>query len=321
MSKFAGKSLKELKMNIKKWFYIPAVLAFFACGNTNTETKEDTTVNAHGFKYQENDKSLLWEISGNGLKQPSYLFGTIHVIGESDFIWSDVLDKALDTSNVLITEVAIKDLMSIDPSFLKIAGDSTIKDFTTDEQYKQLVDFTVEKMKITPELFDQAFANTKPIMLQQQLSLMSLEKQTKSYEMVLAMKASEQGIENDGLETKEFQLGVFSGIPMEEQIDWLMETVTNFDSAKMELDKLIESYTAQDLNGLSEQMAESSPEMMKYEDEFLTKRNLDWIPKIKEFTKDKVCFIAVGAGHLPGENGVIELLKKEGYTLKPISIK
>jgi hypothetical protein len=57
---------------------------------------------------------------------------------------------------------------------------------------------------------------------------------------------------------------------------------------------------------------------MAYEDIFLTNRNKNWIPKIEEMIRSKKTFIAIGAGHLPGEEGVIDLLRKKGFIVKPI---
>ena len=118
------------------------------------------------------------------------------------------------------------------------------------------------------------------------------------------------------LETLEYQMSIFEKISIEEQIEM-------FSSEKMDKDilekymKLIEAYKNQDIEKL-QLMFEEDKSLVEYEDDFLTKRNNNWIPKIEELLKKQSTFIAVGAGHLSGKNGLISLLKKKGYSVKPV---
>jgi uncharacterized protein YbaP (TraB family) len=81
---------------------------------------------------------------------------------------------------------------------------------------------------------------------------------------------------------------------------------------------MLNCYLKQDLNKLGELMndAELSPE---FNANFLVKRNQNWIPQISKMVQEKPIFIAVGAGHLPGEQGVLKLLQEAGYTVSPIN--
>ena len=82
---------------------------------------------------------------------------------------------------------------------------------------------------------------------------------------------------------------------------------------------MMKIYSEQKVDKLIPMIQKQSPEFMNFADIFLYNRNKAWIPKIESEIKDKSCFIAVGAAHLFGEEGLIDLLKKNGYSLTAIS--
>ena len=145
---------------------------------------------------------------------------------------------------------------------------------------------------------------------------LSCEKQA-SYETSFMEMAKSQSKETIGLETLEFQMGIFDKMDKEDQIDMLVKSVKEFDSMKGEFGEMIDIYRSQDLDGLY-QMFKKYPEYEKYEAELLSNRNKDWIGKIGKIISEKPSFIAVGAGHLGSENGVVNLLKEAGYKVKPV---
>ena len=121
-----------------------------------------------------------------------------------------------------------------------------------------------------------------------------------------------------GLETVDFQISVFDSIPYDVQAEMLVQSIQDQDSDSDMLDELVELYTSQNINALFSALGESDEQMMEYEDILVSGRNKNWIPLMEEMMKDEAVFFAVGAGHLAGEDGVINLLKKAGYTLSPI---
>jgi uncharacterized protein YbaP (TraB family) len=163
----------------------------------------------------------------------------------------------------------------------------------------------------------------KPMLLQSFLYQDMIEGSMKSYEMELLNIGSERKMKFDGLETVEDQVNVFEKIPYTDQAKALVELIKEIkkdeNSGKAEFKKLIDIYLAQDIEGMVEMSGEEFfKDMENGEAELLTNRNQKWIPKIKAFSKDKSVFYAVGAAHLGGPNGILRLLMKEGYTLKPV---
>jgi uncharacterized protein YbaP (TraB family) len=136
-------------------------------------------------------------------------------------------------------------------------------------------------------------------------------------DMEIESKAQGDQIPVSGLETVEYQMSIFDKIPPKEMAEFIMETVRNPEEGEKTFQKMVQYYHKQDLENLAKLILESD-ELGSSAEELLDKRNLNWIPKMDALMSSKSCFFAVGAGHLGGPNGVIELLRKKGYEVTPV---
>lgn len=270
------------------------------------------------------ENSLLWEISGNGLETPSYLFGTIHMIAADDFFLTDVMKEKFAETKKLVLELDMDDPTMLFSAFtsMMMKNGTTLKDLLTAEEYQQ-VSAHFKKMGLPMFMFNRIL----PLIT----STMVMEAETsggtgglssgsmKSYEMEFMDMAKGKEMDVAGLETVKDQLSVFDSIPYKAQAKMLMDALNGEgDMGATTFDDMVELYKKQDLNGLYKLISEDSSDMQDYEDVLLVKRNKNWIPKISEMAAVQPTFFAVGAGHLPGKYGVINLLKEAGYTLTPI---
>ena len=141
-----------------------------------------------------------------------------------------------------------------------------------------------------------------------------------SYELELMKVAKTQDEEVLGLETVEDQLQVFDDIPYIDQVNDLLKTAKdNMAYDKASLSKVTDIYKAQNITEMLKMMNDDYySSVSKHQDKLLTNRNKNWISKISEYTKDQPTFFGVGAGHLAGENGVIKLLRKAGFTVEAV---
>ncbi|MFM2392278.1 MAG: hypothetical protein RLZZ546_255 [Bacteroidota bacterium] len=270
-----------------------------------------------------NSKSLLWEITGKGISKPSYVYGTIHMIPAQDYFLPKGTLTAIDNSEEMFFEIDMKDMSDMsslmgmmNKIFMK--DGLTLKDILTKEDYKianeyftkmGLPMFMLERIK---PMFLSAFAMTD-------MNPNSMKDgKIKSYEMEFYEMAKEKNMNTGGLETIEFQIAVFDSIPYSDQAKMLMETLKSGDSENDEFKKMVNIYKQQDVEAMIEMMSSGSSDLGEHEDILLTKRNINWIPAIIKQAKTKPTFFAVGAGHLGGKNGVLHLLRKEGYLVKPI---
>ena len=272
-------------------------------------------VSVLGFS-QKTENSLLWKISGNGLTKPSYLYGTIHIT--CDATLNDNVLKALDDTSQLYLELDMDD-----PSLqMEMMRGMMMKDGKKMSQLASPEDFaTVDKLLmanigVSAKMFD----NIKPSMV----SIMLMPKMTdcpiQSIEGELMKITESQNEEIYGLETVTSQMAVFDAIPYEKQMEELVKTAKdNMASDKEMYKKMAAVYASKDLNAIMEFIKEEENEM--YGDHsyvLLDNRNKSWISKIEEAAKTAPTFFGVGAAHLPGENGVINLLRKKGYKVEPV---
>ncbi len=260
--------------------------------------------------------ALLWEISGTGLQQPSYLFGTIHMICKEDFAFSEIAKQKFNNSKQVYLELDMDDpqLQSVMMGLMQLPDKESLKNKLGESNFNRLDSFLKKEMNMNLAVFDRF----KPMMVmsllaQRLLSCAAME----SYEMNFVKMASEQKKELLGLERVEDQVAVFDAIPDSLEIRSIMNIVNDFESQKKEFTRMSSLYKAQNLESLY-QLLVASPEMMGSQELLLDRRNRNWIPIMESAMKKSSTFFAVGAGHLAGSQGVLELLRKQGYKVKPI---
>lgn len=262
-----------------------------------------------------NEDALLWEVSGNGLKYPSYLYGTVHMICKKDFLISETLKKKFSGTDKLFLEIDMDDPgMNMKMLQLSMLQGKKLSDFFNKEEYDKLNVFFRDSIGMPLTMFN----TMKPFVLFSIISMKTLNcNEQESYEMSFVKMAKDQSKEVLGLETIEDQMKIFDDMPDSVQAQMLMRYANEFYEQKEEFSKMIELYKQQNLTALYNQTI-SSPDIAGSEDVLLFNRNRNWIPVMEGAMKEAKVFFAVGAGHLAGENGVINLLRTKGYAVKPI---
>ncbi len=260
-------------------------------------------------------KSLLWEISGNGLKKSSYLFGTIHLIAKKDFFMTDLVKDRFSRTSQLALEIDMDDptMMLKMMTGMMMDGNKSLKDLVSEEDYKLLNSYFEESLGMGLGLFDRM----KPILLST-LMLEKSQEEVVSYENVFLEMAQKQKIPIEGLETAEYQLAMLDSIPYEVQAQMLVDGLKEEGGNDDLFAQMVELYKQQDLDALYNITMQEGSEFGEYEGPLLQTRNKNWIPVIDEMSREQPTFFAVGAAHLAGEIGVIQLLKDEGFILTPL---
>ena len=269
------------------------------------------------------ESALLWEIAGPAINT-SYLFGTIHMIPAEDYFLPDGTEQAIAASEHMVFEIDLQEMMEDPMAQMGILmkafmnDGTTLRDLLSDEDYA-IVKKHFDEIGMPLFIFERVKPMFLSILASDDMSMdpMSMES-TKSYEMEFLAVAESKGMSVGGLETVEFQISVFDSIPYEDQAEMLVESIQQGDAEGDMLDELIALYTSQDINALYTALGESDEQMMEYEDILVSGRNKNWIPLMEDMMQDGPVFFAVGAGHLAGEYGVINLLKQKGYILTPI---
>ena len=280
-------------------------------------------VSAYAQQADEN-KTLLWKISGNGLEKPSYLFGTIHMLCADDAILSSNMKKVISSCDEVYFEVDLDNLLEMMTAMgkMKMTGDTTLQDLLSQEDYKKVKNYFENKGSMLPFSMLETF---KPILAASTLEEGSMPcENTAMMEQVIMQEAKLSDKKIKGLETLAYQAGMLDSIPYKLQAQQLVNYIdeaSSGDKEDKEMKELFKAYKNQDLKQLEGLMVETDPGMAGFTDLLLYNRNQNWVRKLKLLMPGKSLLIAVGAGHLPGEKGVINLLKKEGFTVTPVENK
>ena len=265
---------------------------------------------------QTEKKSLLWKISGNGLAKESFLFGTIHIA--CDATLSKKVLTALDKTDQLCLELDMDD-----PSMqVQMMSKMMMKDGVTIESLMTPEDFTMVDafFKKNSGMSLKMMNTIKPFALSAMLYPKMLDCPMQSIESELMKVTKEQNEETIGLETISEQLAVFDAIPYQKQVDELVKTAkSDLANSKKELQQMLELYKTEDIDAMLN-FTDSSESAMtsEFKDELLDSRNKNWIERISKIASEKPTFFGVGAAHLAGENGVIKLLRKQGYKVEAV---
>jgi len=271
------------------------------------------------------NNTLLWKISGNGLEKPSYLFGTIHMLCKDDAVLSSNMQKVISNCDEVYFEVDMDNLMEMLGAMnkMKMLGDTTLKDLLSAADYKKVKDYFESKGSMLPFSMLETY---KPMLAASTLEQGSMPcENTAMMEQVIMDKAREFNKRIRGLETMSYQAGVLDSIPYKLQAEQLVSYIDNVkngdDKDDKEMREMFDAYKKQDLQRLEKMMVETDAGMAAFTDIMLYHRNQNWVKKLKDLLPVKSLLIAVGAGHLPGEKGIINLLRKEGYTVTPVENK
>ncbi|MFB6454836.1 TraB/GumN family protein [Chitinophaga sp. Hz27] len=268
-----------------------------------------------GLQTQAQQSSLLWKVTGNGITKPSWLYGTYHLICPEDLHISDAAKTALKNVDSLYLEInmenqqdllAAQQMMMPDPNF-------QLKSTMSADDYTYLVSYIQDSLHMSEALI----THLKPAVMMMLLATKDIKCQASSVEEALTILAREAAKPQNGLETAVYQLQLLNQIPDSVIMKAVIDDLKHDKENKETLSKITKAYARGDLNELYE-VSKSEPSFKQIEEKLLKERNKNWIPQITSAVKHSSLFIAVGAGHLPGPDGVISLLRKQGYKVEPV---
>jgi uncharacterized protein YbaP (TraB family) len=263
------------------------------------------------------DNSLLWQVTGNGLQQPSYIFGTFHLMCKNDIQFSNQLNMAVNRADKVYMEMDMDDPATLLGGFtlMTMKDGKTLEQLYNDADYKRVRQFFLDSLKTSLSFV----ARMKPFFLEALLYPKMMPCKTISgveEELVRLAKTNKKEIK--GLETMEFQASVFDSIPYEEQAKELLKSIDSMESNRKSFDTMMQVYKNQQLNEMENLFTKSESGMESHQDLLLNNRNKNWVIQLKDIMKKNPVFVAVGAGHLVGQKGLIALLRIEGYTVQPL---
>jgi uncharacterized protein len=262
---------------------------------------------------------LIYKISGKNNKKPSYIYGTIHIICQNDMVGMDKLNGLINQSEQLLMEIDLDNPTEIQSATTgsTIPGGKTLSDYLTTEQYakvdemfKNYLGVSVDNLKSYNPTVLSVIITGSPKALGCQLPA--------SYDLSFMQNAVKNKIAIEGLETAASQFEKLARKPLNLQAKELYEMSLNPKKSIDGFNGMVSMYKSGQFD--FSKIIEGSLGGEDFEKGLLDERNIDWIPKIEKAINEKATFIAVGAGHFGGKNGVLNLLKKKGYKLEAIKL-
>ncbi|WP_460613772.1 TraB/GumN family protein [Hymenobacter seoulensis] len=260
--------------------------------------------------------ALLWEVSGKGLAQPSYLYGTIHLICPQDLQLTEPLKQAFARTKQVVMELDMDSptMMQEMQAGMMMTDGQTLEKLLSAADYARVGDYLKAKAGIPIA----QIGMLKPFIVSSLLYPAMLGCTPASYETTFVKLAQEQHKEVTGLETVQEQLGFFDKIPYAVQSKMLTDMVLKEAEAQQEFQQLLALYKAQNVEELRTMSSKSSFGFQEYEQMLLDSRNQQWIARMEKQATAQPTFFAVGAAHLGGPQGILNLLRRQGYQVKPV---
>ena len=279
---------------------------------------------------------LLWKVSGNGLQKPSYIIGTYHLADASFTDSITGLKAALDASEQVYGEIIMADMTSpenmqkMQAAMMLPDGQTLDKLFTADEMTRiNALVKSVLGVDMTNPMVAQQLGKLTPYALQVQLGVLIYLKKhpgfnpNEGFDSYFQKEAAAKGKGVGGLETFDFQINtLYKSATMERQKQLLLCMADNLEFTEEQTENVVKAFFTQDLDGIEKAMdaklnntCDGTPEE---KETLIYSRNDNWMKQMPEIMKQKGTFFAVGAGHLPGERGLLAQLKKAGYTVEGI---
>lgn len=277
-------------------------------------------------KAQKVENCLFWEISGNGLQKPSYLFGTYHVLNHSYLDDIPKVKAAFENAEGVVVETVIDSARAQMLAMGMLMSSKKLSELVSEEEYKLIADEVLKSLGADLGMMSQF----KPVFITYALTMMYNQQENDEFlarykgtpiDIYFGSAGKRKGKVVASFEPMEEQFNIlFKHDTEEKQAEQLVEFVKTKDEMRGSMKELTNLYVDQDLKGMYDMYK-------KYSAQFgsaaylLEDRNEKWIKVLPSMLAEGNRFIAVGALHFTGEKGLIKLLREAGYTVKPLAMK
>ena len=276
------------------------------------------SLSANGQKKNPNN-TLLWEISGKELIKPSYLFGTYHFADKGFVDTMKVLNEKLAAADVIVGEVIMDQTMALKLMPFMLMKNNTLDQLLSEKEYL-LVDNYLKKLgKYNIKMFNTFSPMALQTFILQFTSPKTFTATNPAIDQYFQDYSKENKKELIGLETIEEQGVALFSSSLQRQKEMLVKFIKQEKKNKKVAEKLYTDYISQNLTATEKTFAKLDDFTPEEADRLLKNRNEKWLQKLPKLMQNKSLFIAVGAGHLVGKDGLITRLKAMGYEVKPLA--
>lgn len=259
--------------------------------------------------------SLLWKVSGKNIKD-SYLYGTIHIQDERVFVFEDFIKEKINNTEAFSMEILFDDIDFKKLQSLTLMKNQTLKELVSEEDFNRLDEFSKQTVGVSIIFFNRI----KPFFTYTQLMQAQMRQDRKSaMDLELMNYAKKRNKKLFGLEKMEDQIKVVDKISLEEQVKMLLG-ILEPEKLETEFIKMKDLYLSQNISELYNLTTSNKDMPENFTKTFLHDRNKKMARSIIRISRRYSSVHAFGAAHLAGEKGIIEILRRKGYTVEPVVI-
>ena len=291
---------------------ISLLLLALCVSNLQAETNEQSPI-LH-------PKGLLWKIEKPGL-QPSHLYGTMHVGDPRVLKLAEPVEQAFVNADRFVMEMLLNfRAVGVITSGSFFNDGRTLSSVMQADEYDRVIKLFKREVFLPEKVINnmRPWAVLMALMVPGQAQLEA----DQALDMVLYRRAAMRKVPLIGLESPEEQLAVFESLSIEEQVWLLNKSVEEYAQLDLQMKQMLKAYLDRDLAGLvmlQDQFRYDDSDIDdKFNYELIEKRNIRMVERMQSVLQQGNAFIAIGALHLPGENGVLHLLEQQGYSVSQI---
>lgn len=267
--------------------------------------------------YKEN--ALIYKITGKDIKEASYVFAILKFIPAEENYFPDYIHRKFEHCDILATETLLDHHTRHEMNkAAHLEHGKSLKDYLGKEDFDRLETIFAERLGVPKLKFELVYKKFKPVMLSTTMTRLALKYPLTYPEPELISKAENRGMLTLGLETVEREVELLETFKIEDQVIALKHSMDNLDKQVEDYKEIVKAYKEGDLHKTLEFTLHPVEYNQDFRQNFIVKRNKEWIPKIVEYMHQAPTFFAIGASHISEENGVLHLLELEGYTVTPI---
>ena len=258
----------------------------------------------------------LWRVTSEA--GTLHLMGSVHLLTEDAYPLAPTMQTAVDQAERVAFEIDLDSMQAMAPTMLQAGmypSDSTLQQAVSDSTYA-LLQSAVDTLQIPMAQMSRmrpwfASLTLTSVMLQRAGYQASL-----GLDMYVYQKARERDLEVVGLETIQDQLSILSSASSSDPDAYLRYTIENLDASLDQIDRIMRAWKAGDMQAVASVMNEGMDEFPQMREQLLLQRNRNWIPRIEALmSRPENTLVVVGAGHLVGEDSVVEMLREQGHTV------
>lgn len=268
------------------------------------------------------ENAVLWEITGNGISSPSYIYGIINFLPKDKYKVPRKVKQKLDDCETFATKIIYNNHAKRQfNKAVRIPNDGWINDYLTDDELNQLRLLLLLDFEVKEHQYHDFYSRLQPIILVTSTTALYLGDNIVFVEEELAHLAKKNRMDFVGLGTIEEEIEAFDKFPIEDQVEAAKYTVNEFDQHIADYMTLVDAYIDdQDLAKVKDETMKATNESKEFRKVYYDDRVEHWMPKIEELIQADPTFFALGAPYLAGEVSLIQLLRKRGYTVKPLDL-